>query len=338
MPFEHAVIERLRSGGDLAAGQMTGFMADLIDGKLSDDEIVAFLLALRGRGEKTPDLVEAAAIMRSRCVSLELFEPNLVDTCGTGGDGQGTLNASTLAALVAAAAGARVAKHGNRSVSGIFGSADLLEALGIRIELTPREAARSIEQTGFGFLFAPLFHPAMKHAASARKKIAGKTLFNCLGPLTNPAGAKRHLIGVYDRNLLAPFAEALKTLGSTHALIVHGDDGLDEVTLSGLTHVTELRHGAIHAYTISPEALGVPRAPLERLRCRNREEAFEAAQIVLDGGEGPRTDFVVLNAAFALKAAGLLEDPREGVSEARSLLREGAVRRKAEAIRGLFPR
>lgn len=319
-------------------GEISRFMNELVEGRLAQDAIVRTLTELRERGESASDILEAVRVMRSKCVPVSTPYADLLDTCGTGGDALGTVNASTVAALAAAAAGARVAKHGNRSVSGLFGSADLLESFGIRIELTPAEVAQSIEKTGFGFMYAPLFHPAMKHAAAARKQIQGKTLFNCLGPLTNPAGATRHLLGVYDARLLRPVAETLKTLGSLHAIVVHGEDGIDEVALSGPTRVAELLNGTIRLYTVTPAECRVREAGLETLRCASSAEAAAAARSIIDGAEGPRTDFVVLNTAFALKAAGIAETPAEGVERSRELIRSGAVRRKIDEIRKLFPK
>ncbi len=319
-------------------GEITRFMNELVEGRLAEDAIVRTLTDLRARGESAADLLEAARVMRAKCVSVSTPFANLLDTCGTGGDALGTVNASTLAALIAASAGARVAKHGNRSVSGLFGSADLLESFGIRVELSPAEVAQSIEKTGFGFMFAPLFHPAMKHAAAARKKIEGKTLFNCLGPLTNPAGAKRHLLGVYDDRLVEPVCEALKTLGAVHAIVVHGHGGMDEISLSGPTRVAELESGTIRVYTAFPLEFGIRPAPLSALVCASREEAARAARAVVEAAEGPQTDFVILNAAFALKAAGIASTPLAGVERARGLLKTGMVRAKIEEIRKLFPR
>lgn len=338
MSLEPAPVERLRKGGALKEGEMRAFMSALMDGTLSDDEIVAFLTALRERGETVADIVEAARVMRERCRRIPETRLDLLDTCGTGGDNLKTLNASTLTALVAAAAGVPVAKHGNRSVTGVTGSADLLEALGVRIQLEPADVAASIEETNFGFIFAPAFHPAMKFAASARRKIQGRTLFNCLGPLTNPAGARRQLVGVYDGRLAEPLARALGELGSEHVIVVHGEEGLDEVSISGPTLVAEWDRGRFARSTVSPQDFGVTPAPLEALACPTREDAVSMALAVLQGRPGPASDFVALNAAFALKAAERSPTVEQGIELSRRLLAQGAVLKKLDQIRSVTAR
>ena len=324
--------ERLRQGKALEPGEMTVFMNRLMDGEAAEDEIRDFLTALRSKGETVPDIIEAARVMRERSLKVPIDGAGLLDTCGTGGDGLRTVNVSTLAALAAAAAGARVAKHGNRSVSGLFGSADLLEALNIRIDLKPEQVARSIEATGFGFIFAPAFHPAMKYAAAARKKIEGRTLFNCLGPLTNPAGAERQLIGVYDAKLVVPLCEALGRLGAKKVIVVCGENGLDEVSLSGPTRCAEWRDGRAVEFSCRPEDYGFKTAPVADLQCGSGEESVRAARAVIAGQRGPALDFVSLNAAFALRAAGIVEDIGSGARFVHSLFVEGLVSKKIDRI------
>jgi len=325
-------MERLKAGQELLPGQMTGFMKRLMSGELRDDAIVDFLTSLRQKGETVSEIVEAARVMREHSVKLSAKREGLLDTCGTGGDGAGTFNVSTLAALVAAAAGVPVAKHGNRAVSGKSGSADFLNALGIRYDLEPAETARCLEATGFGFMFAPLFHPSMKHAASARKKIRGRTLFNCLGPLTNPAGADFQLIGVYDKRLVPLLAGALGEMGSRHVIVVHGEDGLDEVSISGSTFVAEF-DGKVESRTVDPGMLGISRAAREALCCEGPEASVRAAGEVLAGRDGPKMDFTLVNAAFALKAAGRVKGVTEGIGLARQLLKSGAVLKTIDRIR-----
>ena len=325
------MLGRLKKGEEPKQGEITDIMTSLMNGELSDDAIVNLLTGLRERGETAAVIAEAARVMRNRCVRVPTAMPGLLDTCGTGGDGSKTLNVSTLTALVAAAAGVPIAKHGNRSVTGVTGSADLLEALGVRIQLAPEEVAASIEATGFGFIYAPLFHPAMKFAAAARKRIQGRTLFNCLGPLTNPAGASRQLLGVYDSRLLEPLCKALGELGSVHVIVVHGEPGLDEVSLSGRTDVAEWMDGSTAYYSVKPEDFGLTRVPLGELKCETREDAVRTAEAVLNGG--PACDFVLLNSGFALKAADRCPTVDQGIALARKLLTGGMVMKKLEDIR-----
>lgn len=328
---------RLRAGGALKKGQMTRFVTELMEGKLEENFTVDFLTALRQKGESVDDIIEAATVMRAKCVKVSVAKKPLLDTCGTGGDGAHTLNVSTLVALVAAAAGVAVAKHGNRSVSGLCGSADLLDALGVRIDLTAEQVARCIETTGFGFMYAPNFHPAMKHAAPARKKITGRTLFNCLGPLTNPAGATHHLLGVYSESLVQPVCKALGALGAQHAIVVHGRDGLDEVSITQNTVVAEGVGGKVTVSEFKPSEVGFAGVKADQLRVKSVEDALASARLVLEGRPGPKTDFVVLNAAFALKAADVVRDIKEGVARSRKLLESQAVQRKLDQIKTFKP-
>ena len=331
--IHEAILEQLRRGESLQASQMAAVMTHLAERRLPEDEIVEFLSALKKKGETSLEILEAARVLKERCVKITVNAPDLLDTCGTGGDGLRTVNASTLTALIAAAAGVPVAKHGNRSVSGIFGSADLLEGLGVRVQLGPEEVAACIQATGFGFIYAPLFHPAMRHAAAARKRIEGRTLSTCLGPLVNPASATHQLIGVYARSLIGPVAEACGLLGSKHVIAVHGEGGLDEVSLSGPTYVAEWQENQMRTKTVRPEDVGLTRVPLKELTCETAEEALACAQKVLTGRPGPATDFVLLNAGFALKAADRCPTVDQGILLGRKLLVQGAVAKKLEEVK-----
>ncbi len=316
----------------LTAVQMKTVMKRLMDGLMPDGEIETFLIELRERGETAVEIAAAAQVMREHAVKLPKIFPDLLDTCGTGGDNQRTLNVSTLAALTAAAAGARVAKHGNRSVSSVCGSADLLEKLGVRIELSAKAVADCLEKTRFGFLFAPLFHPAVKAAMPARKRIQGKTLFNILGPLSNPAGAAFQIVGVYEPRLVPLAAQALSALGTQRALVVHGKDGLDEISLSGETLVAELDGGKVREYTVVPEDFGMKREPLENLRCQTPEQALETARRVLAGDIGAASKIVCLNAAAALYAAGKATSIKEGVLASMDALEGGLAEKMLKVV------
>lgn len=315
-----------------SAPQMKAAMKELMDGRMPDDAIERFLLELRQRGETAVEIAAAAEVMRDHAVKLPRTFPDLLDTCGTGGDAQRTLNISTLSALTAAAAGARVAKHGNRSVSSVCGSADLLEKLGVRIELTPEKVSDCLEKTRFGFLFAPLFHPAVKAAMPARKRIQGKTIFNVLGPLSNPAGAAFQVVGVYESRLVPLVAQALGSLGTRRALVVHGADGLDEISLSGETSIAELDGGRVREYTVVPEDFGMKRESLESLRCQTPEQALELARRVLAGDSSAGSKIVCLNAAAALYICGKTGSIKEGVLAAMDALESGKAEKTLKAV------
>ena len=329
-------LDRLKMGQDLEPGQMRAFMEELMTGRLEEGQVMSFLLALKEKGESVQEIIEAAKVMREHLTPVSCQAKELLDTCGTGGDESSTLNVSTLAALVASSAGVSVAKHGNRAISSHSGSADFLSVLGLPIEMTPEDVARGIETVGFGFMFAPSFHPAMKHVAPVRKKLKTRTIFNCLGPLTNPAGANHQLLGVYDEKLVEPLAKALGALGSKHVLVVHGQDGLDEVTLTAQTTVGEWESGAFQKFIFTPEDLGFKRASLDELKCESPEESLREAQEVIKGKPGPKTDFVVLNSGFALKASDRVKTLEEGVSLARTLLEKGEVLRKIDEIKAFY--
>jgi anthranilate phosphoribosyltransferase len=270
--------------------------------------------------------------MRDLATRVDVAGPHLVDTCGTGGDGASTFNISTASAIVTAAAGARVAKHGNRSVSSSSGSADVLEAAGVKLDLTPAQVAACIDRVGVGFLFAPAHHSAMKYAIGPRKEMRVRTLFNLLGPLTNPAGAPNQVLGVFSPDWVEPLAEVLKRLGSEHVLVVHAEDGLDEISIAAPTRVAELRDGAISVYTITPEDFGIQRADLSAIVVENAEQSLAMIKRVFDDEPGPARDIVRLNAGAAIYAAGLTSSLADGVALASEVIRSGKARQTYAAL------
>jgi len=326
-------LARLLDRRDLARDEVEHVFGELMDGKVSDPLKAALLVALRMKGETAAEIAGAAAAMRARVAPMRHSRPEAVDTCGTGGDGRHTFNVSTAAALVAAAGGVPVAKHGNRSVSSRSGSADVLAALGVDVEMGPEGAGRALDELGVAFLFAPLFHPAMREVIGVRRELGVRTVFNVLGPLTNPAGARRQLVGVYAPGLVLLVARVLADLGSEHALVVHGSDGLDEITTTGPTTVAEARDGEVRAWEVTPEELGLPRAALDDLRGGSPEDNAAAMRRVLAGEPGPLADVTAANAGAALWVGGAAPDLRSGVDRARELLAEGAGARKLDELR-----
>lgn len=322
------VLSKLAARKALDAADVTAAMEEILSGRAADADIEAFLSGLREKGETPAEIAAAASVMRSHAVRLSKPYPRVLDTCGTGGDSKHTLNVSTLSAFVATAAGVLVAKHGNRSVSSVCGSADLLEALGVRVDLRAADVERCLTAQGFAFFFAPTFHPATRAAMPARKKLGGKTLFNLLGPLSNPAGARFQLVGVYAPPLVETMARVLAELGSERALVVHGEDGLDEITLSGPTLAAELKEGKVRTYRINPEDAGFARTDISRLRCDTKEAAVQAAIDVLEGTPGPHHNVVCLNAGAALYVAGAAASIAEGARIASQTLTSGAAKRK----------
>lgn len=317
-----AILAELTAGRDLAATEMERAVGMIMDGEATGAQVGAFLAALRMKGETKDELVAAVRAMRARAVKVDAGGP-LLDTCGTGGDGLGTFNISTATAFVAATAGARVAKHGNRAASGKVGAADVLEALGAVIDGGPEVALRCLDQAGVCFMFAPVYHPAVKNVAVARREVAFRTLFNLTGPLCNPAGASRQLLGLFSPDWLVPVAEALRELGSERALVVHGGDGSDEVSAVAPTAVVELSGGEISEYTIDPAEFGISVAGTAELDGGDADTNAGIIREVLGGGPGPRSDAVALNAGAALVAAGLAGDMAGGVEWARSILSAG---------------
>lgn len=319
-------------GNDLSEEQMTAAMRDIMEGKATDAQIGAFLTALRMKGETVEEITGAAKVMREKVTGIKA-PAYTVDTCGTGGDMSHTFNISTTTALVVAACGVPVAKHGNRSVSSSCGSADVLEALGIKIDLEPRKVEKCLEQTGFGFMFAPLFHPAMKFAIGPRREMGIRTVFNILGPLTNPAGAERQVLGVFSGKLTEPLAKVLGNLGVKHAFVVHGEDGLDEITITDKTRVTELKNGNIDTYIISPEDFNFKKAEMGDLKGGDARENATVVTEILNGEIGPKRDIVLMNAAAALVAGEKAKDFKEAVSLASKAIDSGAAHKKLEEVK-----
>jgi anthranilate phosphoribosyltransferase len=321
-------LETLLAKQDLSSEQMTALMHALMSGETTPAQASALLIALRMKGETVDELASAAKVMRQLALPVLVSSPEgLVDTCGTGGDGQHTFNISTTVAFVVASAGGRVAKHGNRSVSSSSGSADLLELAGMNLSLSPEAVAQSIEQVGVGFLFAPAHHSAMKHVIGVRRELGVRTLFNLLGPITNPAGVKNQVLGVFDARWLEPMAQVLKQLGSQRVWVVHADDGLDEISIASETQVAELNeHGDISLFRISPEMVGYQRAELNQIRATSKEESFALVQKVLNNEAGAWRDIVCLNAGAALWCSGLVDDLTAGVRLAESVIASGQAK------------
>lgn len=318
---------------DLSREDMRTVMQQIMTGEITPVQIAGLITALRCKGETVVELAAAAEVMRGLAAKVEVADRQfLVDTCGTGGDASHTFNISTASALVAAAAGCRVAKHGNRSVSSTCGSADILEALGVYIALNPGQVARSVSEVGVGFMFAPSHHSAMKYAAPVRRELGVRTLFNLLGPLTNPAGAPNQLIGVFLKELPGKLARVLQTLGSRHVMVVHGEDGLDEITLSGITHVAELRNGEVTEYVLRPSDLGLQAAPLDSIRVDGKDSARDMFLGVMSDRPSPARDIVTLNAGAAIYVAGRAATLEQGVRTAAGLIASGAARRKLDEL------
>ena len=327
-------LRKVEAGSNLSAQEAEEVMGELLEGRLAQEQIVGLLVSLRAKGEAVEELVGFARAMRRRA-SLGSNEAKiwpLVDTCGTGGDGGGTFNVSTAAALVVAGAGVRVAKHGNRSFSSRCGSADVLEALGVRINIAPQRALAAIDQIGIGFLFAPSMHTAMRHAAAARREAGGRTVFNLLGPLTNPAGATAQVIGVPAAALVEKLGHALAELESQHAFVVHGVDGIDEISLSDETEVAEVRPHSVQRYRVKPTDFGVVPARRETLAGGDAATNAKIIRSILDGERGPRRDFVCINAAAALVAVGRAAHFRKGTLLAAKAIDAGLARAKLEAL------
>jgi anthranilate phosphoribosyltransferase len=328
--------QRVENGQILSRAQAEEAMEEILSGRVETPEIVSLLRAMNARHIEPQELAGFATVMRRHAAPVfsdERLRPaHLIDTCGTGGDGCETFNISTAAAIVASAAGASVAKHGNRAASSRCGSADVLEALGVRIDITLQRSGEAIREIALGFLFAPAAHSATRHAAAARKQIGQRTAFNLLGPLTNPAGAHSQLVGVYSIEVIDLMAATLAELGVQRAFVVHGADGLDEISLSGETHVAELREGALTRYTVTPEDFGMSRAPLETLRGGNAPENAALIRQVLEGQPGPRRDIAIINAAAALVAAGIAANFQDGAKLAANAISSGLAQKKLAAL------
>lgn len=326
------VIERLIASQDLPSEDMRSTMRLIMKGHATPSQIAGFLVALRCKGESIDEIAAAAEVMRDLAEKISVQGPHLVDTCGTGGDGANTFNISTTASFVVAAAGARVAKHGNRSVSSRSGSADVLEAGGVNLELSPEQVKQCIEQIGIGFLFAPRYHSAMKHALTPRRELGIRTLFNLLGPLSNPAGAKNQLIGVFDKSWVVPMANALLKLGSHHVLVVHADDGLDEISIAAPTFLAELKNEKINTYTIAPDDFGIERSGLSGLAVDDVESSLSLMKSVLNNEPGPALDIVLLNAGAAIYAANVTDSLAAGIEKANAVIESGAAGDKLDQL------
>jgi anthranilate phosphoribosyltransferase len=325
-------LARLLDGRDLSRGEAREAMDAIMRGEATAAQVGALLVALRLKGETVDEIAGCAEAMRDHVIAVRPQRGDLVDTAGTGGDGLNTANISTAAALTAAAAGAAVAKHGNRAVSSACGSADVLEALGVDVELEPGQVERSIDELGFGFMFAPAYHPAMRHAAPVRRELGTRTIFNVLGPLTNPAGARAQIVGVYAPELVETIAGVLAELGARRAFVVHGADGIDELSPAGANIVCEVVEGSVRRRDVDPAALGVPRCSTDELRGGSPAVNARAIRDVFAGANGALRSAVLLNAAGAIAAAGHAEDLREGLELAREAIDSGAAAARVDDL------
>lgn len=326
------VLNKVVNGEHLSREEAKQAMGHVMEGEATSPQIASLITALRVKGETAEEITGFAQTMRAKALQPEVSRENLIDTCGTGGDGGKTFNISTATAIVAAASGARVAKHGNRAVSSKSGSADVLEELGLSIQLTEKAAVTCLEQTNLCFLFAPQYHQAMKHAVGPRKEIGFRTVFNVLGPLTNPAGADRQLIGVFDPSLTETLAEVLKNLGTRRAMVVASDDGLDEISVSAATKITELNEGTIRTYRLSPEDVGLKRHPLSEITGGSVTENAHLIRSILEGEKGASRDIVVLNTAAVLYLTAQADSLQEGVRLTQERIDSGEARKKLDQL------
>lgn len=317
---------------NLSAEDMTAVMRLIMTGEATPSQVGGFLVGLRMKGETVDEVAAAAAVMRELSTKVEVEKDHLVDTCGTGGDSSGSFNISTASAIVVAAAGGRVAKHGNRSVTSKSGSADVLEAAGVNLEQTPQQVAACVNEIGVGFMFAPMHHSAMKHAIGPRKEMAVRTIFNVLGPLTNPAGAPNQVLGVFSKAWVEPLAKVLQQLGSEHVLVVNAEDGLDEISIGAPTLVAELKGGVVNSYTIQPEDFGMSRADISTIRAADAQDSLRIINDVFANTEGPAKDIVCLNAGAAIYVAGLVDSLAAGVSRAAEAISNGSAAKKLQQL------
>lgn len=325
-------IQSMLDRKDLSGDDMQDVMRQIMTGEATPAQIGGFLIGLRMKGETIDEIAAAASVMRELASKVSVSPEYLVDTCGTGGDASGTFNVSTASAFVVAAAGGRVAKHGNRSISSKSGSADVLEAAGVNLDLTPEQVEQCIDDLGVGFMFAVKHHGAMKHAIGPRKEMGVRTLFNVLGPLTNPASAPNQVLGVFSLELVEPLAQVLKALGSRHVMVVHADDGLDEISIASATHCAELKDGEVIPLTIRPEDFGMAMASLDDVRVESAEASLAMIRSALSGEPGPAADIVALNAGAAIYVAGLVESLSAGVERAQGLMASGEALAKMERL------
>jgi len=317
---------------DLTAQEMSATMRLIMTGEATPAQVGGFLIGLRMKGESIDEIAAAAGVMRELASKVDVDKNHLVDTCGTGGDASGSFNISTASAIVVAAAGGKVAKHGNRSISSKSGSADVLETAGVNLEINPQQVAECVNEIGVGFMFAPLHHSAMKHAIGPRREMAVRTIFNVLGPLTNPASAPNQVLGVFSKDLVEPLAHVLKQLGSEHVLVVHAEDGMDEISIATPTYVAELNDGEVKTYTIKPEDFGMAPAELEQIRATDSAHSLDIIKGVFNNDPGPAKDIVCLNAGAAIYAAGLAATLAEGVEKAQQVIASGSVTKKLDQL------
>ncbi len=313
---------------NLSIDEMTDVMHQIMTGQATDAQIGGFLIAMRMKGETVEEITAAASVMRSLATPVELDKDKLVEIVGTGGDGSSTFNISTASCFVVAAAGGRVAKHGNRSVSSSSGAADLLEAAGVNLEINADQVKQCVEDIGVGFMFAPKHHSAMKHAIGPRKEMGVRTLFNLLGPLTNPAGTPNQVLGVFSKDWVRPIAEVLLKLGSNHVMVVHAEDGMDEISISSPTYVAELKDGVISEYIIKPEDFGFSQYPISHIRVKDAKESLAMVNSVLNNDNSPARDIVALNAGAAIYVSGLTASHKAGIERALEVIESGEARQK----------
>jgi anthranilate phosphoribosyltransferase len=327
-----AILQKITEKISLTSAEMCDAMQAILQGELTNAQLAAFLIAMRMKGETVNELTAAAKVMRELATPVDVRVKNVIDIVGTGGDQAQLFNISTASALVIAAAGGFVAKHGNRSVSSKSGSADVLEAAGVNLNLTPQQIADGIKKIGVGFLFAPLHHTAMKHVASVRKELGARTFFNLLGPLTNPANVKQQVVGVYSKQWLTPIAEVLQQLGSEHVMVLHAEDGLDEISIAAPTLVAELKAGVITHYTITPEQFGLTSSTLDPLKVSNANESLEIIKHVLENKPGAAHDIVALNAGAGIYVAGLSNHLADGINLAKQVIADGKAALKLKQL------
>ena len=327
-----AAIKTVIENKDLTEDEMTAVMRLIMTGEATPAQVGGFLVGLRIKGETIDEITAAAAVMRELASKVEVDKEHLVDTCGTGGDSSGSFNISTASAIVVAAAGGKVAKHGNRSITSKSGSADVLEQAGVNLEISPEQVALCVNEVGVGFMFAPMHHSAMKHAIGPRREMAVRTIFNVLGPLTNPAGAPNQVLGVFAADLVEPLANVLKRLGSEHVLVVNAEDGLDEISIGAATQVAELKNGEVSVYSIQPEDFGMQRADLETIRAKDAADSLDIIRRVFTNEAGPAKDIVCLNAGAAIYVSGLADSLASGVAKAQEVIASGKVASKLEEL------
>lgn len=327
-----SAIKTVLSGKNLTADEMNNVMNIIMTGEATPAQIGGFLVGLRMKGETVDEIASAAKVMRELATGVKVTGDHVVDIVGTGGDGSNTFNISTACTFVVAAAGGTVAKHGNRSVSSKSGSADLLEAAGVKLDLNAEQVAKCINEVGVGFMFAPMHHSAMKHAIGPRKEMAVRTIFNVLGPLTNPAGAPNQLLGVFEDALVEPIAEVLNKLGSNHVMVVHSEDGMDEISIGAATNVSELKDGKVTSYQITPEQFGFTKTNISELAVSGAEESLAVIEKVLSNEAGPAKDIVKFNSGAAIYVAGLASSLEEGIKKAEEVIASGAAKAKLDEL------